>query len=106
MQCAIFSTLFSTRSTQGVFSSEDMPLFLIGDPKQSIYAFRGADINSYLSIRSMVPASRLLMLRRNWRSARPMIDAVNSFFQTAIRFTTAIVFLSPARNAAAKKMIF
>ncbi len=43
-------------------------LFLIGDPKQSIYGFRGADIHSYLAARRAT-RGRHYVLTRNFRSA-------------------------------------
>ncbi|TFW23038.1 exodeoxyribonuclease V subunit beta [Duganella callida] len=54
-------------------------LFLIGDPKQSIYGFRGADIHSYLSARRAT-AGRHYQLGTNYRSTRPVVEAVNHLF--------------------------
>jgi exodeoxyribonuclease V beta subunit len=55
-------------------------LVLIGDPKQAIYAFRGADIFTYMRARSEVGAHFTLDV--NWRSSAAMITAVNRLFQT------------------------
>lgn len=55
-------------------------LLLIGDPKQAIYAFRGADIFTYMRARSEVDAH--YTLDTNWRSAPGMINAVNQLFQS------------------------
>jgi exodeoxyribonuclease V beta subunit len=57
-------------------------LFLIGDPKQSIYGFRGADIHSYLSARRAT-AGRHYQLGTNYRSTRQLVEAVNQLFQHA-----------------------
>ncbi len=57
-------------------------LFLIGDPKQSIYQFRGADIHSYLRARAAT-AGRHYALDTNYRSTRALVDAVNSWFLRA-----------------------
>ncbi|PVZ08814.1 MULTISPECIES: exodeoxyribonuclease V subunit beta [unclassified Pseudomonas] len=57
-------------------------LFMIGDPKQAIYAFRGADIHTYLMARR-ASAGRLHTLGTNFRSTQPMVDAVNHLFQQA-----------------------
>lgn len=57
-------------------------LFLIGDPKQAIYAFRGADIFTYLKAREAT-AGRHDNLDTNYRSSQPMVDAVNHLFQLA-----------------------
>ncbi|PDP72267.1 exodeoxyribonuclease V subunit beta, partial [Porphyromonas gingivalis] len=51
---------------------------LIGDPKQAIYAFRGADIFTYIKARSEVSAH--YTLETNWRSSLPMVRSVNRLF--------------------------
>ncbi len=61
-----------------IFADESHFLYLIGDPKQSIYKFRGADINSYFQARQR--ADRLLTLKTNYRSHPAMVHAVNSLF--------------------------
>lgn len=53
-------------------------LFLIGDPKQSIYSFRGADIFTY--IQAVSKAKSRATLKENWRSAPELIQAVNTLF--------------------------
>jgi exodeoxyribonuclease V beta subunit len=50
-------------------------LVVIGDPKQSIYSFRGADVESYLS--ALAGAGDLRTLTTNWRSDGPLIDALD-----------------------------
>jgi exodeoxyribonuclease V beta subunit len=57
-------------------------LFLIGDPKQSIYGFRGADIHSYLSARRST-AGRHYKLGTNYRSSTALVEAVNQLFRYA-----------------------
>jgi exodeoxyribonuclease V beta subunit len=57
-------------------------LFLIGDPKQSIYGFRGADIHSYLSARRAT-SGRHYQLGTNYRSTRQLVAAVNQLFRHA-----------------------
>ncbi|WP_407314921.1 exodeoxyribonuclease V subunit beta [Pseudomonas sp. nanlin1] len=57
-------------------------LFLIGDPKQAIYAFRGADIFTYLRARQAT-SGRLHTLGTNFRSSVAMVDAVNHVFALA-----------------------
>ncbi len=57
-------------------------LFLIGDPKQSIYGFRGADIHSYLSARRATQG-RHYQLGTNYRSTRQLVAAVNQLFRHA-----------------------
>ncbi|WP_417565433.1 exodeoxyribonuclease V subunit beta [Marinobacter sp.] len=55
-------------------------LLMIGDPKQAIYGFRGADIHTYLQARQGVK-ERTWTLGRNFRSAKPMVAAVNRVFE-------------------------
>jgi len=61
---------------RGIFKNG--PLFLIGDPKQSIYSFRGADMGVYLRARN--ESSSLFTLTKNFRSTNGMVQAVNRFF--------------------------
>ena len=74
VQYAIFRDLFGIRKRI---------LFLIGDPKQAIYAFRGADIFAYLKAREEV--NTRYTLRENWRSDPGLIDAVNTLFSAVDR---------------------
>jgi exodeoxyribonuclease V beta subunit len=54
-------------------------LFMIGDPKQSIYGFRGADIHSYLAARRATEG-RHYQLGVNYRSSAQLVGAVNKLF--------------------------
>jgi len=54
------------------------PLFLIGDPKQAIYGFRGADVLAYLRAADM--AEQQFTLEQNFRSTPRMVNAVNALF--------------------------
>ncbi|WP_416311123.1 exodeoxyribonuclease V subunit beta [Pseudomonas sp. W03] len=60
----------------------NLGLFMIGDPKQAIYAFRGADIHTYLRARAAT-AGRHYTLGTNFRSTRAMVAAANRCFQFA-----------------------
>ena len=53
-------------------------LIVVGDPKQSIYRFRGADVYAYLAARR--PARDRLALGQNWRSVPALVEAVNAVF--------------------------
>ena len=53
-------------------------LFVVGDPKQSIYRFRGADVFAYLRARDAAHERR--SLERNWRSVPALVEAVNAVF--------------------------
>ncbi|MDY1037292.1 exodeoxyribonuclease V subunit beta [Lelliottia sp. CFBP8978] len=76
----------------------DTALLLIGDPKQAIYAFRGADIFTYMKARSEVAAH--YTLDTNWRSASGMVASVNALFE---RMDAAFMFreipFSPVKAA-------
>ncbi|MEZ5445278.1 MAG: exodeoxyribonuclease V subunit beta [Gammaproteobacteria bacterium] len=65
-----------------VYGGTDLPLYLVGDPKQAIYSFRGADVYAYLKAREEARASRHT-LDVNWRSTAPLIDAVNTLYRNA-----------------------
>ncbi len=56
------------------------PVFLIGDPKQAIYSFRGADIFAYMAAAREV--DRSYTLRENWRSEPALLEAVNLLFRS------------------------
>ncbi|MES2298482.1 MAG: exodeoxyribonuclease V subunit beta [Pseudomonadota bacterium] len=73
-QYAIFNRLYRVAQNERALG-----LFLIGDPKQSIYGFRGADIQSYLAAR-VATAGRHYQLGVNYRSTGALVGAVNSLF--------------------------
>jgi exodeoxyribonuclease V beta subunit len=61
-----------------IFRSKDHRLFFIGDPKQAIYGFRGADVFTYLD--AARSADRKFTLVTNWRSEAPLLEAINGLF--------------------------
>jgi exodeoxyribonuclease V beta subunit len=60
-----------------LFAQGGLPLFLIGDPKQAIYGFRGADVFTYLAAAG---SARRSTMRVNWRSDPGLVAAVNQLF--------------------------
>ncbi|MBM4377008.1 MAG: UvrD-helicase domain-containing protein [Deltaproteobacteria bacterium] len=56
-------------------------LFLIGDPKQAIYGFRGADVHVYLEAKRAVAVERQATMTTNWRSDPQVIHAMNTFYR-------------------------
>ncbi|NGX42812.1 MAG: RecBCD enzyme subunit RecB [Chlamydiae bacterium] len=58
-------------------------LYLVGDPKQSIYAFRQADIYTYLSASKLLGEENLASLDTNYRSHPSLIHALNTLFATS-----------------------
>jgi exodeoxyribonuclease V beta subunit len=70
LQYGIFSRIYT--------DSEHGCLLFIGDPKQAIYQFRGADIYTYLNARKS--ADEVHALSVNWRSTASLINAINYLF--------------------------
>lgn len=79
-QYRIFRRVYQVRSEPGC------ALFLIGDPKQAIYAFRGADIFTYMQARAdAARAGNQFTLGVNWRSGTRLVQALNALFGGAER---------------------
>lgn len=70
IQYSIFKSLFVEQS--------ELCCFFIGDPKQSIYSFRGADIYAYKRAKDEIKHKFTLI--ENWRSDKRLIEAVNALF--------------------------
>ncbi len=60
------------------FGSGDSTLVLIGDPKQAIYAFRGADVYAYLQAARQARSRATLGI--NWRSDQGLVEAYDALF--------------------------
>ena len=71
IQYKIFKKLFIHKNTC---------LFLIGDPKQAIYSFRGADIYTYMHAAASAAANSHHTLAVNYRSNHGLVKAVNTIF--------------------------
>ena len=71
------------RILQEAFTGGDTRLVLIGDPKQAIYAFRGADVHAYLAARRLAGTERVRSLDVNWRSDAGLLGALDAVFGTA-----------------------
>jgi exodeoxyribonuclease V beta subunit len=94
IQYGIFRAIYRPEAPRA-----DTALVLIGDPKQAIYAFRGADIYTYLEARQA--AARLATLGTNFRSTGEMVAAVNHVFDVAEQRAEgegAFLFRSAAAN--------
>ena len=94
LQFRIFDRIYRTAENR-----QDAALLLIGDPKQSIYGFRGADIHSYLQARRAT-GSRHYALSVNYRSTQELVRTVNHCFLQAeqARESGAFQFKGPAGN--------
>lgn len=78
VQFAIFSKLYLNQEA----IDESSHCYLIGDPKQSIYAFRGTDINSYNKAKELILGNKgnVYTLNTNYRSCQKIIEGVNEIF--------------------------
>ncbi len=83
VQAEIFERIFIPQfNPGGPDATGPHRLFFIGDPKQAIYGFRGADIFSYLHVAER--AEHRFTLGENWRSDSGLVRAVNAFFSEAV----------------------
>jgi exodeoxyribonuclease V beta subunit len=78
LQWRIFGRLAGVAATNG---PPAYPLFLIGDPKQAIYSFRGADLFAYLEAARSVDDAMRWSLDTNRRSTAALVQAVNTLFR-------------------------
>lgn len=84
-----------------VFGKERSILFLIGDPKQAVYGFRGADIFAYMEAAGQVKIR--YTLEENWRSEPGLIAGINTMFSSAkVPFVYDEIHFQKASPAAAK----
>ena len=93
IQWRIFSSVFDV----------DEPLVLIGDPKQAIYGFRGADINTYVRARDSRPTTATL--RDNHRSDRSFVAACNRLFGVDGAFATPDIPYHPVAHVREDRLI-
>jgi exodeoxyribonuclease V beta subunit len=96
IQYGIFEQIYRTAD-----NAPERVLLLIGDPKQSIYGFRGADIYSYLQARRATHG-RHYALSVNYRSTDPLVKAVNHGFLQAEALLPAGAFQFKGENTAAR----
>ncbi len=81
-----------------IYGGAAEPVFLVGDPKQAIYGFRGADVFAYLQARQ--DAVNRYALDANWRSCAPLVAAVNRLFsRVGNAFVVPEIAFSPVRAA-------
>ena len=83
-QWDIFSSIFSHKVNNAEGGRKPGFLLVVGDPKQAIYSFRGADIATYLTARREIakddPGEYRKTLDTTWRSTEKMVEAFNALF--------------------------
>ena len=82
IQARIFERIYAAGNADDPPDAARQPcgFIVVGDPKQSIYRFRGADIFAYLNASRRTPDERRLTLTRNYRSTPALVRAVNALF--------------------------
>lgn len=89
-QFAIFRKIFLDRA-------EPRRLILVGDPKQAIFGFRGADVSTYLEAREQAP--RGFTLTHTYRAPQRLVDGVNALFDVSGSFHQPGMTFRPAVSA-------
>lgn len=76
-------------------------LFLIGDPKQAVYGFRGADIFTYLQAREETAPDKRQTMTTNYRASTNMVAAVNHLFnrENAFLISASRIAFTPVQAA-------
>src|SRR6185312_8445410 len=99
VQWQIFQTIF-------LGGPDARPLYLVGDPKQAIYGFRGADVSTYDNARdSVIEQGGVHHLERNFRSTPAVIDTYNAIFDQQAKhpfFSTGLGYPHPVSYGGAE----
>ena len=77
VQFEIFNQLF-LQIPEGDLQGLSRALFFVGDPKQAIYSFRSADLDTYMRAKFLIRHHARLV--KNFRSCPDLMNAVNAFF--------------------------
>lgn len=71
-------TNFAQHLIVSMLSKKHNSICVVGDDAQSIYSFRGANINNILTLEKRFPGLQVFKLERNYRSTRNIVDAADS----------------------------
>lgn len=64
-----------------LLSHQDHNLFVVGDPDQSIYKFRGADLSNILRFEQDFPQSKVIKLEQNYRSTKVILEGATNLIK-------------------------
>ena len=84
--CVIIDEFQDTDTLQykifhNIFIQNKCTVFFFGDPKQSIYRFRNADIFTYLKVKKQLPIKNQFKLNKNWRAIEELNTGINKIFK-------------------------
>lgn len=79
VQFEIFNHLFLQIPEAELKTTKSRALFFVGDPKQAIYSFRSADLDTYMRAKHLIGSQA--RLKKNYRSCPALMKAVNAFFE-------------------------
>lgn len=79
-------------------SKESQMLCVVGDDAQSIYSFRGANIDNILNFQKLYPRTKVFKLEQNYRSTQTIVSAANSLIEKNERQIRKEVFSKKERG--------
>ena len=86
-----------------LLTKEHQNVCVVGDDAQSIYSFRGANIDNILDFRDMYDGAKLFKLERNYRSTQHIVEAANSLIRHNERQIPKDVY---SKNGDGEKIVF
>lgn len=65
------------------FHEEQPNIFVVGDEKQAIYRFQGAELDTFLSLKERYPGTKVIVLDTNYRSTQQVLDTAHALISPA-----------------------